>query len=240
MLQPRTTTAAAIAHHQYHHRSTSQPANMAANFAPYQDIPETTRVMSPPPQGMASPRASLDRTRTIVSPPTRTYEQHDYFGADADSPDVERVAWSAPQATSTTFGGRSREDVDMFTTSLGWRLDYEAMLAYLMLPPAGGVFLLVMEHQSDYVRFHAWQSSLLFAFVFVIHVIFSWSSFISWVLFLGDVCGIAYLTWRAYLDGTYCLQRIDWVFANLNTAATLDRFEVPFFGPLASSILDDE
>jgi hypothetical protein len=24
------------------------------------------------------------------------------------------------------------------------------------------------------------------------------------------------------------------------TAATLDRYEVPFFGPLASSILDDE
>ena len=28
--------------------------------------------------------------------------------------------------------------------------------------------------------------------------------------------------------------------ANMWTAATLDRYEVPFFGPLASSILDDE
>jgi hypothetical protein len=28
--------------------------------------------------------------------------------------------------------------------------------------------------------------------------------------------------------------------ANDSTAATLDRYEVPFFGPLASSILDDE
>jgi uncharacterized membrane protein len=89
----------------------------------------------------------------------------------------------------------------MFTTSLGWRLDYEACLAYLLLPPAGGVFLLVMEHQSDYVRFHAWQSSLLFAFVFVIHIIFSWSSFISWILFIGDVGLIGWLTYRAYLDG---------------------------------------
>lgn len=26
------------------------------------------------------------------------------------------------------------------------------MLAYLLLPPAGGVFLLVVEHKSDYVR----------------------------------------------------------------------------------------
>ncbi|KAH8732449.1 hypothetical protein GQ44DRAFT_602436 [Phaeosphaeriaceae sp. PMI808] len=202
---------------------------MTTNFAPYQDIPETQRALSPPPQGLGSPhitspRASIDRTRNVIPPPSRTYEQHDYFGAgEQESPDVERVAWNVPQSSTRTGFGRSREDVDMFTTSLGWRLDYEACFAYLLLPPAGGVFLLVMEHQSDYVRFHAWQSSLLFSFVFVIHIIFSWSSFISWLLFVGDVGLIGWLTWRAYLD-----------------AATLDRYEVPFFGPLASSILDDE
>lgn len=104
---------------------------------------------------------------------------------------------------SSRFGRGGREDVDMFTTSLGWRLDYEACLAYLLLPPAGGVLLLVLEHQSDYVRFHAWQSSLLFAFLFVLHVIFSWSGWISWLLFAGDVGFIALLTWRAYLDGKF-------------------------------------
>ena len=83
--------------------------------------------------------------------------------------------------------------------------------------------LLMLEHRSDYVRFHAWQSSLLFAFIFVVHIIFSWSSIISWLLFIGDVGLIAFLTMHAYKD-----------------AETLDRFEVPFFGPLASSILDDE
>ncbi|KAI4664718.1 uncharacterized protein J4E79_003016 [Alternaria viburni] len=197
---------------------------MAANFAPYQDIPESSRALSPPP--VHSPRTSIDRTRNITSPTTRAYEQHDYFQGQSPisppaEPDTERIAWDQP-SRSTGFG-RSREDVDMFTTSLGWRLDYEACLAYLLLPPAGGVLLLVLEHQSDYVRFHAWQSSLLFAFVFVVHIIFSWSSYISWVLFIGDLAGIGWLTWRAYLD-----------------AATLDRYEVPFFGPLASSILDDE
>ena len=44
-------------------------------------------------------------------------------------------------------------DVNLFETSLPLRLDYEAMLAYLLLPPAGGVFLLVVEHKSDYVRY---------------------------------------------------------------------------------------
>lgn len=38
-----------------------------------------------------------------------------------------------------------------------------------------------------------------------------------------DVVGIGYLSFRAYRD-----------------AETLDRCEVPFFGRLASSILDDE
>ena len=163
---------------------------MAATFAPYQDVPESSRALSP----LHSPRTSIDRTRntshSIASPSPRAYDQQDYFQGQsplsppaADDPS-ERTPWSAPQRTG--FGSR-REDVDMFTTSLGWRLDYEACLAYLLLPPAGGVLLLMLEHQSDYVRFHAWQSSLLFAFVFVIHIIFSWSSFISWGLFVGVI-----------------------------------------------------
>ena len=43
--------------------------------------------------------------------------------------------------------------MNLFETSLPLRLDHEAMLAYLLLPPAGGVFLLVVEHKSDYVRY---------------------------------------------------------------------------------------
>lgn len=49
-------------------------------------------------------------------------------------------------------------DVNLFETSLPLRLDYEAMLAYLLLPPAGGVLLLVLEHKSDYVRWVNLQS----------------------------------------------------------------------------------
>ncbi|CAG8950278.1 hypothetical protein HYFRA_00006770 [Hymenoscyphus fraxineus] len=119
-------------------------------------------------------------------------------------------------------GGRM-ERLGEFETSLPVRLDYEACLAYLLLPPAGGVLLLVVERKSDYVRFHAWQSSLLFSAIFVVHLIFSWSTLVSWILFAVDLLLIGYLTFRAYRD-----------------AETLDRCEVPFFGQLASSILDDE
>lgn len=97
------------------------------------------------------------------------------------------------------------------------------MLAYLLLPPAGGVFLLLVEHKSDYVRFHAWQSSMLFASIFVLHLILAWSSFLSWLLFAIDVVLIAFLSLRAYRD-------VD----------TLDHYEVPFFGRLANRFVDDE
>lgn len=72
-------------------------------------------------------------------------------------------------------------------------------------------------------RFHAWQSALLFSAIFVLHLLFSWSTFFSWLIFIGDLGLIGFLTFRAYHD-----------------ADTLDRFEVPFFGQLASRILDDE
>lgn len=56
------------------------------------------------------------------------------------------------EAGSSSRGGR----LDEFATSLPIRLDYEACLAYLLLPPAGGVLLLLLEHKSDYVRLVWW------------------------------------------------------------------------------------
>lgn len=53
------------------------------------------------------------------------------------------------------------QQLEAFQTSLSIRMDYEAMLAYLLLPPAGGVLLLLLEHKSDYVRFR--ESPVLFA-----------------------------------------------------------------------------
>jgi len=103
------------------------------------------------------------------------------------------------------------------------RLDYLAMLAYVLLPPAGGVLLLIFEHKSDYVRFHAWQSSMLFTVIFILHLALAWSRFLSWTLFAIDLVLIAFLALHAYRDVEY-----------------LDHYEVPFFGRLANSFVDDE
>lgn len=140
---------------------------MANNFAPYQDSPEVQRALSPP---VPSPRPSLDRTRSIgtaamASPSLQAGAHNNHWAAPQQ--EAERVPWSALPGSL----GNPREDVDMFETRLGIRMDYEACLAYLLLPPAGGVLLLILEHRSDYVRFHAWQSSLLFAYIFVSYIV---------------------------------------------------------------------
>ena len=129
------------------------------DFAPYQDSsPETTRALSPPPNGdsrrsfspgvrsppltspVNGPKPSANPWAPISSPDINQNPSTQAFGSDgagfSGSADVE--------------GGRGR--LNEFETSLPIRLDYEACLAYLLLPPAGGVLLLVLEHKSDYVR----------------------------------------------------------------------------------------
>jgi len=185
------------------------------DFAPYQSSPpETNRTLSPPAESR-SPRHSADLVRSFSpfqhpSPPPLQHPQ-------------PQRNWQPSLPGSFPAADGHREGVSEFGTSLGIRLDYEACLAYLAFPPLGAILLLIAERNSDYVRFHAWQSSILFTAIFVFHLIFSWSKFLSWVFFIGDLGLIGWLTFRAYQD-----------------ADTLDRYEVPFFGRIASRILDDE
>ncbi|KAM0286455.1 hypothetical protein ACHAQH_000881 [Verticillium albo-atrum] len=177
------------------------------DFAPYQSSPpERERALSPQP---TSPRASADFRRPF-SPPSAAPAGFQY--------QYQQDQYSAYPATDA-----HREGVSEFDTSLGIRLDYEASAAYFALPPLGAILLLIGERNSDYVRFHAWQASLLFTVILIIHLIFSFSRFLSWLFFLGDIFAMVWLALRAYQD-----------------ADTLDRFEVPIIGRIASNILDDE
>lgn len=197
------------------------------NFAPYQSSPpENERTFSP----TASPRASADIRRPF-SPGFQSQSQYSQPYGYQQQPSPPPLQHPQPQRqwqTSNLPGAfpaadGHREGVSEFDTSLGFRLDYEAAAAYLALPPLGAILLLIGERNSDYVRFHAWQSSLLFTVILVVHLIFSWSSFLSWFFFLVDIGLMAWLALRAYQD-----------------ADTLDRFEIPLLGQIASNILDDE
>nr|KAK5440408.1 hypothetical protein LTR18_007696 [Exophiala xenobiotica] len=179
------------------------------NFAPYQDeSPEIERALSPPPPE----RVRSPPPQSRPSQPART---------------ISEVQSQAPRSFASDAQTASRQErgqsLEAFETSLPMRLDYEAMLAYLLLPPAGGVFLLIAEHKSDYVRFHAWQSSMLFSAIFVLHLILGWSRVLSWMLFTVDLVLIGFLAMHAYRD-----------------VETLEHYEVPFFGRLANSFVDEE
>ncbi|KAK3070232.1 hypothetical protein LTR53_010805 [Teratosphaeriaceae sp. CCFEE 6253] len=216
---------------------------MATNFAPYQSSPpESERAKSPPPP--RSPTASPKPTqpqRSISSisnedpwaaaraqrlPSPSRYTDEDDGEAAAGYQDIESqrfrndyIGPSALQDAGPTYTGSG----NLFETSLGMPLGLEALLAYLILPPAGGMVLLLFEHKSDYVRFHAWQSALLFSALFMVHIIFSWTKVVSYILLTMDLLLIAWLGFGAWRN-----------------AETLDRVEVPFFGRLASSFVDDE
>ncbi|KAI1480054.1 hypothetical protein K445DRAFT_317424 [Daldinia sp. EC12] len=192
------------------------------DFAPYQSSPpENNRPFSPPRSSAASPRASFDNRR----PFSPSQQQRGFASPPPLQHPQPQRSWQAtiPGAGGSGYAPETGAYVSEFDTSLGIRLDYEACLAYLALPPLGAIILLIVERKSDFVRFHAWQSSLLFTVVFVVHLLFSWSTFLSWVIFLADLGMMGWLALRAYRD-----------------ADTLDRFEVPIFGQIASRILDDE
>jgi len=106
------------------------------DFAPYQNTaPEGDRPASPRSRSL-SPKRSSRESPALPDP--------NEFGDD-------RYGLPGPDynAGSLEAGGLN---VNLFETSL-IRLDYEAMLAYLLLPPAGAVLLLIVEHRNDYVRY---------------------------------------------------------------------------------------
>lgn len=234
-------TLCILSHHALLRQSTQ---NMAMNFAPYQSSPpESTRALSPPLRSpTASPTPQQVKPHQNLSSVANTNHEDPWAAARAqrlpspsqyaDEEDIDTNGYSDLERADPRRNDYldNRGDVytytgntSLFETSLGISLQLEACLAYLLLPPAGGVILLLFEHKSDYVRFHAWQSSLVFGALFLLHIIFSWTSIVSWLLFVFDILLIAYLTMGAWRH-----------------AETLDRVEVPFFGKLASSFVDDE
>ena len=128
------------------------------DFAPYQSSPpEHDRALSP--DRIASPRASWDYARRPVqglnsaaSPPPLQHPQPQRAWTGDGIEGAERGGDAGGSRDYFgTLGGREGM-VSEFDTSLGIRLDYEACLAYIGLPPLGAIFLLIMERNSDYVR----------------------------------------------------------------------------------------
>ncbi|KAJ2399747.1 hypothetical protein GGI23_002464 [Coemansia sp. RSA 2559] len=129
-----------------------------------------------------------------------------------------------PTAGPSTFNSQDGgQRISRYETSLPIRHDVEAAIAYLLCIYSG-LFLLIMEKKNDYVRFHAWQSTLLsIAFIVALIVTAFISSFLYWVTWLAAIAASAYMARRAYIDG-----------------AVFERFTLPYLGQWAAQFVDEE
>ncbi|TWU73987.1 hypothetical protein ED733_005444 [Metarhizium rileyi] len=127
------------------------------DFAPYQSSPPEHSRAASPDFNTFSPRQSLDASLSrpfspgnARSPPPLQHPQPQRTWANIDG---QTGGWSGRPAVRTYVpGAYPSVEISEFDTSLGLRLDYEACLAYLALPPLGAIVLLILERNSDFVR----------------------------------------------------------------------------------------
>ncbi|GAA5972728.1 hypothetical protein JCM11641_002992 [Rhodosporidiobolus odoratus] len=104
------------------------------------------------------------------------------------------------------------------------RHEYAGSLAYLF-GPLGAAILLVFEVENDWVRFQAWQSILMNAFLVFLHLCFLlifWRWF-QYTLVLLDLGAATWMALRAFHDADH-----------------LDRYRLPLLGDLADHFVRSE
>ncbi|KAI8871806.1 hypothetical protein GQ42DRAFT_120272 [Ramicandelaber brevisporus] len=114
--------------------------------------------------------------------------------------------------------------VNRFDTSLNMRVDIEASMAY-WLGLFSGAFLLIVERKNDYVRYHAWQSSLFSVFTILLSTFFallSWTA-LETIVTVVSIVGLMVCAFKAYKQG-----------------GTLDRFKLPVIGQVADRWVEEE
>ena len=117
-------------------------------FAPYQDE-------NPDASHSAMPRVefSRDPKRSTSSAALKYTDDDDINHPDRlPSPtDFENHTDARRRGFGNGLGSDER-NADVYNTSLPMRLEIEACLAYVLLPPVGGAMLLLFEHKNDFVR----------------------------------------------------------------------------------------
>ncbi|KAI9487262.1 MAG: hypothetical protein EXX96DRAFT_615051 [Benjaminiella poitrasii] len=189
------------------------------NFSPYSPSPDEDRTSRIPPNKKTAQQSKQPIYKSYQSGDPESYAEQgilgDGFGAGSSTSHSSNI--------SPALNGGQTVRVNKYETSLPIRVDIEAALAYVF-GPVTGLILLILERQNDYVRFHAWQSSLTFsALMFAQFILLFISTFLSWILFFFNIFLLIWLTYRAYLDGV-----------------SLERYEVPYFGIIASQYVDTE
>ncbi|KAJ3183963.1 hypothetical protein HDU85_001814 [Gaertneriomyces sp. JEL0708] len=137
---------------------------------------------------------------------------------------MHQTHFPPPSFGATTSASSDPEErVNKYETALGMRADIQAAMSYA-LGCITGVLLLVLETKNDYVRFHAWQSTILFLGLMVLQFLFSFmAKSIVWLILFIEIPLAAWLAWQAYHNGD-----------------SLERYELPIVGKIASTWVDSE
>jgi uncharacterized membrane protein len=125
------------------------------------------------------------------------------------------------------MGGGRKESPMTVATRTGISDNAASAISYLTFIPAIAFLLLPPYKNSNYVRFHAWQSVLLSIAAFVIDIILGTIALLT--LFLGTAA-LAY-TFRAI----FFLWLILWVVCIIR-AMSGKRFKVPLLGNVAEKL----
>lgn len=111
------------------------------------------------------------------------------------------------------------QNIEGKKTSLGLNENVEAFLAYLLGWLTGIVFL-VLEKESEFVKFHAMQSTIAFIGFTVISIIFSFP--LQFIPILGIL--VALIDWLIWI-----VALITWIIC-LVKAYKGERFKLPIVG----------
>ncbi|KAK9311965.1 hypothetical protein V1524DRAFT_440711 [Lipomyces starkeyi] len=180
------------------------------DFAPYQsEEPSASRPGQGGSGGYTPPPLPASSSTASPPPPMYSASPNAYAGG-----------------SSSSYGPPAEEQqnpVNQYETSIPLRLDYESVIVYAALPPVGSVALLIFETKNDYIRFHAWQASLLFTPLFILFIILSFSTVLSYLILAVYIVFALYMAYRAYRD-----------------SSSLERLELPVIGRLASDWVDSE
>lgn len=90
-------------------------------------------------------------------------------------------------------------------TSMGLEQNIAGLLCYV-LGWVTGIIFLILEKESQFVRFHAMQSIVVFGAITVVDIILSFIPFIGWVL-SWIVSVLAFILWIVLMVKAYQGQR---------------------------------
>ena len=89
----------------------------------------------------------------------------------------------------------------MAKTAIGMEENITGAIAYL-LGPITGILLILIEKNSKSVRFHAWQSTILFVAIWILNLVLGLIIFIGWAL-VPVVSLLTFLLWLFLMYKAY-------------------------------------